>query len=93
MKVLIVDGNEKSASDRYTELGMLTQYEVYKKVLENIADIELDIIVIHPANFNDFLPKGINLDDFGQQTVWEVSEARSTSTSSSRSRWGANKSD
>ena len=56
MKVLIVDGNEKSASDRYTELGMLTQYEVYKKVLENIADIELDIIVIHPANFNDFLP-------------------------------------
>ena len=48
MKVLIVDGNEKSASDRYTELGMLTQYEVYKKVLENIADIELDIIVIHP---------------------------------------------
>ena len=33
MKVLIVDGNEKSASDRYTELGMLTQYEVYKKVL------------------------------------------------------------
>ena len=47
MKVLIVDGNEKSASDRYSELGMLTQYEVYKKVLENIADIELDIIVIH----------------------------------------------
>ena len=69
MKVLIVDGNEKSASDRYTELGMLTQYEVYKKVLENIADIELDIIVIHPANFNDFLPKGINLDDF-DGIVW-----------------------
>ena len=69
MKVLIVDGNEKSASDRYTELGMLTQYEVYKKVLENITDIELEIIVIHPANFNDFLPKGINLDDF-DGIVW-----------------------
>ena len=69
MKVLIVDGNEKSASDRYTELGMLTQYEVYKKVLENISDIKLDIVVIHPANFNDFLPKGINLDDF-DGIVW-----------------------
>ena len=69
MKVLIVDGNEKSASDRYIELGMLTQYEVYKKVLENISDIELEIIVIHPANFSDFLPKGINLDDF-DGIVW-----------------------
>ena len=56
MKVLIVDGNEKSASDRYTELGMLTQYEVYKKVLENIADIELEIIHVN-SEFPNLFPE------------------------------------
>ena len=31
MNILLVDGNEKEASDRYIKLGMDTQYEVYKK--------------------------------------------------------------
>ena len=53
MKVLIVDGNEKSASDRYTELGMLTQYEVYKKVLETFPDAELIDIEINVEKSND----------------------------------------
>ena len=30
MNILIVDGNEKNASNRYTEMGMPTQYEVYE---------------------------------------------------------------
>ena len=34
MNILIVDGNEKEASSRYTDMGMDTQYEVYKKVLK-----------------------------------------------------------
>ena len=69
MKILIIDGNEKTASDRYTKLGMQTQYEVYKTVLENISEIKLDIFTIHPACSDNFLSKGLNLGDF-DGIVW-----------------------
>ena len=36
MNILIVDGNEKKASEKYTNLGMDTQYEVYAKVLRKL---------------------------------------------------------
>ena len=42
MKILIVDGNEKSASDRYTEIGMQTQFEVYKSILTNLSKTKLN---------------------------------------------------
>ena len=35
MNILIVDGNEKEASDRYTNMGMDTQFKVYEKILKN----------------------------------------------------------
>ena len=38
MNILLVDGNEKEASDRYKRLGMETQYEVYEKVLKKIQN-------------------------------------------------------
>ena len=34
MNILIIDGNEKEASDKYKEMGMDTQYEVYSKVIK-----------------------------------------------------------
>ena len=37
MNILIVDGNEKKASEKYTKLGMKTQYEVYRDVLEELG--------------------------------------------------------
>jgi len=64
MNILIVDGNEKEASSRYTDMGMDTQYEVYKKVLNSLSLENLNIQIIHPANSNNFLPDGISLDDF-----------------------------
>ena len=42
MNILIVDGNEKEASERYTKMGMDTQYEVYQKVLENFFEKKKD---------------------------------------------------
>ena len=56
MNILIVDGNEKEASSRYTDMGMDTQYEVYKKVLNSISLENLNIQIIHPAISNNFLP-------------------------------------
>ena len=64
MNILIVDGNEKVSSEKYTELGMLTQYEVYQEVLEKISAYELNISIIHPTWGDDFLPPGTNLEDF-----------------------------
>ena len=64
MNILIVDGNEKEASARYTDMGMDTQYEVYKNVLNNLSPNDLNILIIHPAISDNFLPNGINLDDF-----------------------------
>ncbi len=64
MNILIVDGNEREASSRYTDMGMDTQYEVYKKVLNSLSSENLNIQTIHPAISNNFLPKGISLDDF-----------------------------
>ncbi len=64
MNILIVDGNEKEASEKYTNLGMDTQYEVYRKVLENLSNHNLNILTIHPAVKDDYLPFGVNLDDF-----------------------------
>jgi len=64
MNILIVDGNEREASSRYTDMGMDTQYEVYKKVLNSLSLENLNIQIIHPAISNNFLPKGISLDDF-----------------------------
>ena len=45
MNILIVDGNERDASERYTSMGMDTQYEVYQKVLENLSTNKLNITV------------------------------------------------
>ena len=64
MNILIVDGNEREASSRYTDMGMDTQYKVYKKVLNSLSLENLNIQTIHPAISNNFLPKGISLDDF-----------------------------
>ena len=64
MNILIVDGNEKKASDRYTQLQMPTQYEVYKQVLENSSKVKLNITTIHPACTSEYLIDGVNLDDF-----------------------------
>jgi len=64
VNILIVDGNEKVSSEKYTELGMLTQYEVYQEVLEKITTYELNISVVHPTWEDDFLLPGTNLDDF-----------------------------
>ena len=33
MNILIVDGNPKEASNKYTNIGMDTQYKVYENVL------------------------------------------------------------
>ena len=64
MNILIVDSNEREASSRYTDMGMDTQYEVYKKVLNSLSLENFNIQIIHPAISNNFLPKGISLDDF-----------------------------
>ena len=64
MNILIVDGNEKASSKQYTELGMLTQYEVYQEVLEKISVYDLNISIVHPTWGDDFLPPGTNLEDF-----------------------------
>ena len=69
MNILIVDGNEKNASDKYSECGMSTQYDLYRKVLENLLNNELNIEIIHPAHSETYLTKGISIDDF-HGIVW-----------------------
>ncbi len=64
MNILIVDGNEKKASDSYVELGMDTQYEVYSKILKKLSNNLLNITIVHPAVEDNFIPLGVNLDDF-----------------------------
>ena len=64
MNILIVDGNEKEASTRYTDMGMDTQYEVYSKVIKKLCNNQFNISIIHPAFKSNYLPEGINLDDF-----------------------------
>ena len=64
MNILIVDGNEKEASDHYTKLGMDTQYDIYSKVINKISNYEFNVSIVHPAITNDFLPLGASLDDF-----------------------------
>ncbi len=64
MNILIVDGNEKEASSRYTDMGMDTQYEVYAKVLNALSSNNINIQIVHPAISDNYLPEGISLDDF-----------------------------
>ncbi len=64
MNILIVDGNEKKASDCYVELGMDTQYEVYSNIIRKLSNNILNITIIHPAAEDNFLPMGVSLDDF-----------------------------
>ena len=64
MNILIVDGNEKKPSDNYVQLGMGTQYDVYSKILQRLANNSLNITVIHPAINSNFIPLGLSLDDF-----------------------------
>ena len=64
MNLLLVDGNEKEASDRYTSMGMDTQYEVYEKILKKNSKNDINITLIRPAVHDEFLPTGVNLDDF-----------------------------
>ena len=69
MNILIVDGNEKSASDRYTEMGMPTQFEVYHNVLKKMVRKDCQISVLHPAFKDNYIPKGVSLNDF-HGIVW-----------------------
>tara|TARA_B100000029_G_scaffold515247_1_gene621337 strand:- start:1935 stop:2750 length:816 start_codon:yes stop_codon:yes gene_type:complete len=69
MNILLVDGNEKDASDKYVNAGMETQYEVYNKILHKLSNKKLNILTIHPAVTNNFIPKGVSLDDF-DGIVW-----------------------
>ncbi len=64
MNILIIDGNEESASQTYRKLNMDTQYEVYKKVINKLSKFKINISTIHPACNDDFIPLGLNLDDF-----------------------------
>ena len=69
MNILIVDGNEKNASSRYTEMNMMTQYEIYEKVLRDLIKKDCNITILHPACAGNYIPQGVNLDDF-QGIVW-----------------------
>ena len=69
LNILIVDGNEKKASDSYSEVGMPTQYELYKNVLEDLLNKDCNIMIIHPACSNSYIPVGLSLGDF-QAIVW-----------------------
>ena len=62
MNILIVDGNEKKASDKYKDSNMLTQYEIYKNVIEKLSNFDLNITIIHPACFDKYMPEGLSLD-------------------------------
>ena len=64
MNILIIDGNEREASEKYIKLGMETQYEVYAKILRKISNNNINIKIIHPAIDKNYLPHGLNLDDF-----------------------------
>ena len=69
MNILIVDGNEKNASNKYREIGMQTQFEVYESVLRSLLKKNLNIVILHPACNDNYIPNGINLDDF-DGIVW-----------------------
>ena len=69
MNILIVDGNEKEASQNYRDYGMDTQYQVYSKILQKLSYNKLKTFVIHPAVEKEFLPHGLSLDNF-QGIVW-----------------------
>ena len=69
MNILIVDGNEKAASEKYTSLGMDTQYEVYSKIINKLSNNQFNVSIAHPAFKSNYLPKGISLDDF-DGIVW-----------------------
>ena len=69
MNILLVDGNEKEASDRYIKLGMDTQFQVYQKILKKYSSSTINITTIHPAVHNNYLPLGISLDDF-EAVAW-----------------------
>ncbi|MDC3089585.1 type 1 glutamine amidotransferase [bacterium] len=83
MNILLVDGNEKDASDRYSKLGMDTQFQVYEKILKKYSNSAINITTIHPAIYDNYLPLGLNLDDF-EAVAWTGSllniynETRST---------------
>ena len=55
---------KKKASDCYVEIGMDTQYEVYSKILKKLSNNLLNITIVHPAVEDNFIPLGVNLDDF-----------------------------
>ncbi len=69
MNILLVDGNEKEASDRYTKLGMDTQFQVYEKILNKYSNSKINVTTIHPAIHDNYLPIGISLDDF-EAVAW-----------------------
>ena len=69
INILLVDGNEKESSDKYVQLGMDTQYDVYSKILKKLSNNSLNITIVHPAINSDFIPQGVSLDDF-QGVAW-----------------------
>ena len=77
MNILLVDGNEKEASDRYTKLSMDTQFQVYEKILKKYSNSKINVTIIHPAIEDNYLPLGISLDDF-EAVAWTGSSVSYT---------------
>jgi len=68
LKILIVEGNEKSLRDKGKKSGTLSQGELYQDTLESLAD-DLDCKVVFPADPGSPLPKGKELAAF-DGIVW-----------------------
>jgi len=68
LKILIVDGNVKEARDSISAAGMLTQWQLYKNVLETLAD-DLVCTVVYPADADAPLPTADELAGF-DGIVW-----------------------
>ena len=43
---------------------MLTQYQVYENIIKNLYKKKINITTIHPTYNDNYLPLGLNLDDF-----------------------------
>ena len=69
IKILMVDGYDHDGWKSLNDANCIDAFEHYSNTLKLISKQPLEIITIHPGKKEEYMPKGVNIEDF-DGIVW-----------------------
>ena len=68
-KILMVDGYDYKGWKSLNDCDCIDAFKHYTETLKSISSKPLEVVTIHPGKKEEYLPKGVSLEDF-DGIVW-----------------------